>query len=54
MSLSIDTEKCQGHGRCYALAPELFEPERWAGERSTRMTKLLSAPRLRKITAIMK
>jgi len=21
----VDTAKCQGHGRCYALAPELFE-----------------------------
>jgi len=20
-------EKCQGHGRCYALAPELFESD---------------------------
>ena len=24
MRISIDTEKCQGHGRCYALAPALF------------------------------
>jgi ferredoxin len=21
----VDTEKCQGHNRCYALAPELFD-----------------------------
>jgi ferredoxin len=21
----IDAEKCQGHNRCYALAPELFD-----------------------------
>jgi ferredoxin len=21
----VDPEKCQGHNRCYALAPELFE-----------------------------
>jgi ferredoxin len=21
----VDSEKCQGHNRCYALAPELFE-----------------------------
>ena len=21
----MDTEKCQGHNRCYALAPELFD-----------------------------
>ncbi len=25
MRLSIDSEKCQGHNRCYALAPELFD-----------------------------
>lgn len=23
--LSIDGELCQGHGRCYALAPQLFD-----------------------------
>lgn len=23
--LSIDRELCQGHGRCYSLAPELFD-----------------------------
>jgi len=21
----VDSEKCQGHNRCYALAPELFD-----------------------------
>jgi ferredoxin len=21
----VDAEKCQGHGRCFALAPDLFE-----------------------------
>lgn len=25
MRVSIDTEKCQGHGRCFALAPDLFD-----------------------------
>ena len=25
MRVSIDGEKCQGHNRCYALAPELFD-----------------------------
>lgn len=25
MILKVDTGKCQGHGRCYALAPELFD-----------------------------
>jgi ferredoxin len=25
MRVTIDSEKCQGHNRCYALAPELFD-----------------------------
>ena len=25
LKVRIDREKCQGHARCYALAPELFE-----------------------------
>jgi ferredoxin len=24
MRISIDSKRCQGHGRCYDLAPELF------------------------------
>lgn len=24
MRIRIDPERCQGHARCYALAPELF------------------------------
>ena len=24
MRIRLDTERCQGHGRCYALAPDLF------------------------------
>jgi ferredoxin len=24
VKLAIDSERCQGHGRCYDLAPELF------------------------------
>ena len=24
MKLQIDTDRCQGHGRCYDLAPGLF------------------------------
>ena len=27
MRLILDSEKCTGHGRCYALAPQLFEPD---------------------------
>ena len=25
MKVSIEADKCQGHNRCYALAPELFD-----------------------------
>ena len=25
MQVRIDADKCQGHNRCYALAPELFD-----------------------------
>jgi ferredoxin len=25
MRVEVDSEKCQGHNRCYALAPDLFE-----------------------------
>jgi len=25
MRVHLDVEKCQGHNRCYALAPELFD-----------------------------
>ena len=25
MRITVDSEKCQGHNRCYALAPELFD-----------------------------
>ena len=27
MRIVFDNEKCQGHGRCYALAPELFDAD---------------------------
>lgn len=27
MRIHIDDTRCQGHGRCYALAPELVEPD---------------------------
>ncbi len=27
MKVHVDPEICQGHGRCYSLAPELFEPD---------------------------
>ena len=25
LRVSVDRERCQGHTRCYAIAPELFE-----------------------------
>jgi ferredoxin len=25
MKLFVDEERCQGHGRCYAIAPDLFD-----------------------------
>ena len=27
MRIVLDSEKCQGHGRCYMLAPELFDAD---------------------------
>ncbi len=27
MRVTIDPELCTGHGRCYSLAPEVFEPD---------------------------
>jgi ferredoxin len=27
MKVHIDQIRCQGHGRCYSLAPALFEPD---------------------------
>ena len=27
MRIRIDPERCTGHGRCYSLAPEIFEPD---------------------------
>jgi len=25
MRVTVDSEKCQGHNRCYALAPDVFD-----------------------------
>lgn len=25
MKIHLDSDACQGHGRCYSLAPELFD-----------------------------
>jgi ferredoxin len=27
MRVGVDRAKCQGHGRCYDLAPDIFEPD---------------------------
>lgn len=27
MKVRVDPEKCQGHGRCYALAPQIFDAD---------------------------
>jgi ferredoxin len=27
MKIHLDSDKCQGHGRCYALAPDVFESD---------------------------
>jgi ferredoxin len=27
VKIHFDREKCQGHGRCYALAPDVFESD---------------------------
>lgn len=27
MEIAFDAEACTGHGRCYSLSPELFEPD---------------------------
>jgi ferredoxin len=27
MKIDVDRKRCQGHGRCYGLAPDVFEPD---------------------------
>ena len=27
MRVHVDLERCEGHGRCYVTAPDLFEPD---------------------------
>jgi ferredoxin len=29
MKISVDAAACQGHGRCYELAPDLFTDDDW-------------------------
>ena len=34
LRVSVDRERCQGHNRCYALAPELFEIDDYGNARA--------------------
>lgn len=36
LRVHVDPEKCQGHNRCYALAPELFEVDEFGFARARR------------------
>ena len=27
MKVRVDDDRCEGHGRCYALAPAVFQPD---------------------------
>ena len=27
MKIRVDENRCSGHGRCYSLAPDVFEPD---------------------------
>lgn len=27
MRITVDTDACTGHGRCYALAPDVYAPD---------------------------
>ncbi len=27
MKVHVDADRCQGHGRCYALAPQVYESD---------------------------
>ena len=29
MQVRVDADKCQGHNRCYAIAPELFDVDEY-------------------------
>ena len=29
MKVSIDAERCQGHGRCFSLAPSMFDSDEY-------------------------
>jgi ferredoxin len=33
LRVRVDPDKCQGHNRCKAVAPELFEPDEYGNAR---------------------
>ena len=33
LRVRVDRQRCQGHARCFALAPELFELDQWGNAR---------------------
>jgi ferredoxin len=33
LRVRVDRDRCQGHSRCFALAPELFELDQWGNAR---------------------
>lgn len=43
MKLMVDADACSGHGRCYTLAPEVFQPDE-AGFNAQRGTTVEVAP----------
>ena len=34
LRIRVDAERCQGHNRCYAIAPELFEIDDYGNSRA--------------------
>ncbi len=34
LKVRVDAERCQGHNRCYAIAPELFEVDDYGNARA--------------------
>ena len=34
LKVHVDPERCQGHNRCYAIAPELFEIDEYGTARA--------------------
>lgn len=36
LRIQVDSERCQGHNRCYAIAPELVEIDDYGNSRAKR------------------